>query len=125
LCPTEKRSAYKIPPAQVESFLREGNKGAEESANSNTSQQSDPPVQQGAFSFDAATVGGDAAASQQTQENAFNFSDFSAPHEDSFMGNGALMGLGYSETLPPIDVQEELYVLRSPDVCLSVLCFWC
>lgn len=30
------------------------------------------------------------------------------------MGNGTLIGLGYSETVPPLEVQEDLYVVYCP-----------
>ncbi|KAG5919133.1 hypothetical protein E4U53_004024, partial [Claviceps sorghi] len=43
----------------------------------------------------------------------FGFSDYATPPQDSFTPDGsanwALMGLGYSESLPPFDVQEELF----------------
>jgi hypothetical protein len=99
------------PSAQVESYLKEVNKGVEEGANSNASQQSDPSLGQGDFTLESPPVGSDGAESQQPAQphgGAFAFTDFSGPQEDTFMGNGALMGLGYSETLPPLEVQEEL-----------------
>lgn len=95
-------------PAQVESYLKEVNKSVDEGGTSNASQVSDPPLQQGDFTFESGPPGTDDAESQQAPGSAFAFGDFSAPQEDTFMGNGALMGLGYSETLPPFEVQEEL-----------------
>lgn len=97
-------------PAQVESYLKEVNKSVDEGSNSNTSQQSNVHLPQEDFTFDSALPTEDAPDSQQPQPAPFAFSDFSAPQEDTFMGNGALIGLGYSETLPPFEVQEELYV---------------
>ncbi|KAG5924363.1 hypothetical protein E4U42_004655 [Claviceps africana] len=42
----------------------------------------------------------------------FGFADFATPPQDGFTHDGgenwALVGLGYSESLPPFDVQEEL-----------------
>ncbi|KID73166.1 Citrinin biosynthesis transcriptional activator mrl3 [Metarhizium brunneum] len=94
--------------AQVESYLKEVNKGVDEGGNSNASQQSDPPLWQGDFTFESGPTGSDAADSQQPGVTAFSFPDASATQEDTFMGNGTLIGLGYSETVPPLEVQEDL-----------------
>ncbi|KAG8425724.1 hypothetical protein J3459_009742 [Metarhizium acridum] len=45
--------------AQVESYLKEVNKGVDEGANSNASQQSDPPLWQGDFTFESGPTGSD------------------------------------------------------------------
>ncbi|KAK2592529.1 hypothetical protein QQS21_009774 [Conoideocrella luteorostrata] len=94
--------------AQVESYLKEVNKGVDEGTE-NISKPLDAPLRQGDLTFE----GGLPDHKDTTQEHvatAFGFSDYAAPQGDSFMGNddGALMGLGYSETLPPYDVQEQL-----------------
>ncbi|EFY88945.1 binuclear zinc transcription factor [Metarhizium acridum CQMa 102] len=101
-------SATEPLASQVESYLKEVNKGVDEGANSNASQQSDPPLWQGDFTFESGPTGSDAADSQQPKGTAFSFPDFSATQEDTFMGDGSLIGLGYSETLPPLEVQEDL-----------------
>ncbi|KAG6022953.1 hypothetical protein E4U41_002119 [Claviceps citrina] len=68
---------------------------------------------QGDFLFDSAPAGLQDPPSQAQPAPGFGFDDYAAPQQQDGFQDGssdscALMALGYSESLPPFDVQEEL-----------------
>ena len=85
--------------AQVEHYLKEVNKGVEDGVDVDISN-----VVAGDFSPDK--LGVDDAAT--LGDSATGPGPFMRSDGDTYMGNGQLMSLGYSETLPPFEVQEEL-----------------
>ncbi|GAO14064.1 uncharacterized protein UV8b_06463 [Ustilaginoidea virens] len=105
--------------AQVESYLKQVNNSANHHSANAASSSHPASLSQGDF----ALRGQDALdmSSQDPAGGAFAFSHPSQPQDkDPFTGNGhgngydngnngALLGLGYSETLPPFHVQEELH----------------
>ncbi|OAA44817.1 binuclear zinc transcription factor [Metarhizium rileyi] len=99
--------------AQVESYLSQVNKSGDGNGSPRVSYQQDPPLPPVDFTFESVAFEsglpeGGTAESRPLHDTAFSFTDFPAPPEDTFMGNGSLIGLGYSEALPPLEVQEEL-----------------
>lgn len=93
--------------AQVEEYLNQVNKGGDDAEDSSSKRSDEPPLQMGDFTFESGPPGQDSdtqgVASQP--QDSFEMPSF---QESAFIGSGQLMGLGYSETLPPFEVQEEL-----------------
>ncbi|GJN66663.1 binuclear zinc transcription factor [Purpureocillium lilacinum] len=93
--------------AQVEEYLNQVNKGGDDAEDSSSKRSDEPPLQMGDFTFESGPPGQDSdtqgVASQP--QDSFEMPSF---QESDFIGSGQLMGLGYSETLPPFEVQEEL-----------------
>ncbi|KAJ6444701.1 magnesium transporter NIPA4 [Purpureocillium lavendulum] len=93
--------------AQVEEYLNQVNKGGDDAEDSSSKRSDDPPLQMGDFTFESGPPDADRDAQGITSQPQDPFETPSFQDGD-FVGNGQLMGLGYSETAPPFEVQEEL-----------------
>ncbi|KAG6117214.1 hypothetical protein E4U13_001248 [Claviceps humidiphila] len=96
--------------AQVESYLKEVNESTNE-RHENAPQSSKYLVGDGDWSFPtaAASFHDVQDPSQAQPAPGFGFADYAAPRQGDDGGEDyALMRLGYSESLPPLHIQEEL-----------------
>lgn len=94
----------------MEEYLNHVNKG-DDGNDSPSKRSDDPPLQMGDFTFESGPPGQDSEAPGTTghSQDSFDLPNFTSHEGSNFMGDGQLMGLGYSETVPPFEVQEELY----------------
>lgn len=101
-------------PAQVEDYLKEVTKNAEDDSGGSAANTSTAPLDEDdthAHEFDFA--GGQQPPPHNAQDYApgsFDMPDMSSRGgQGTAFGDSQLMGLGISETLPPFEVMEELY----------------
>ena len=94
----------------MEEYLSHVNKG-DDGNDSSSKPSEEPPLQMGDFTFESNPPGQNSEAPGTTSrsQDSFDLPNLTSHEDSNFLGDGQLMGLGYSETVPPFEVQEELY----------------
>ncbi|PNY24693.1 Binuclear zinc transcription factor [Tolypocladium capitatum] len=95
--------------AQVEDYLSHVNKG-DAGSDSPGKPPGDPALRRRDFTFETGPPAQDSEAPGTAghSEDSPDLPNFASHQSSNYGGDGQLMGLGYSETVPPPGVQEEL-----------------